>query len=246
MNHIQKHAFDTLKRFRTYNISVDELKTAVSECGYTIVKYSKGSNDPNVELLLNEFNLKSYVAKLNAFTYADEDVRLVFVVDDLSNDELIVVLAHELGHILLGHMSDSPNIFGKNILNEDEANKFSCYLINPAFSVKLKLFLIYNMRFFVALGAIVFSVLLTLFSLYMVAEKYSAVNDVQAKKSKSEEDPEYVYVTESGNKYHKKWCVYLEYKTNLKKYGIDEIEDLYTPCRLCFPSKFYENKTESK
>lgn len=244
MNQIQKHAFDILKRFRTYHISADELKVAISECGYTIVEYNKTSNKSNVEVLIRELHLEPYYTEVDAFTYADANTRIVFVAEDLSQDELLVVLAHELGHILLDHMSDSSNIFGKSIINEGEANSFSYCLTNPSFAVKLKLFLIYNMRFLVALFAIVLSILLTLSTLYIVADKYEKTTDIQADKSESEEVPEYVYVTESGNKYHKKWCVYLENKSGIRKYSIDEIKDMYTPCRLCFPSKLSENETD--
>lgn len=237
MKHIQNIAFNILKNLQTYDISVDELKEVIAQHGYTVVEYNKTSNSKNVELILNELHLKDYSRTVNAFAYADKSSRIVFVHNGLSDSETIILLAHEAGHILLGHMTDSNGICGTDITFENEANEFSHYLIHPGFSAKLKLFLEFNKKMIALICAILISAVVISVSIYKAVEINIKNKNVQSSDTSYSENGDEVYVTESGNRYHHSWCTYIKNKEGLKKLSIDEAEIRYQPCKVCFPEK---------
>lgn len=55
----------------------------------------------------------------------------------------------------------------------------------------------------------------------------------------------YVYVTKTGEKYHKENCQYVRGKTNLKVYSINEVPSKYEPCSKCRPDKMIEEESHA-
>ena len=62
------------------------------------------------------------------FTYFSDKHRLVFINENLNEDEKTVVLAHEQGHIWNGHFS-SKSVIGHDVMQEYQANEFEHYLL---------------------------------------------------------------------------------------------------------------------
>lgn len=132
-----------------------------------------------------------------------------------------MVLSHEAGHIYLGHMSSAP-VIGRDVQEEYEANEFAHFLINPGKQEK-------------AISCVrkhkLASILTAIGLVVLIA---GAVIFFQVEKEKQYYG-EY-YITDSGNKYHEKDCIYVKDKTNTHRMTIEEFESgEYEPCKMCLP-----------
>ena len=126
-----------LKEFGCGKIDYDFLKKVVDQQGYTVVEYNHIFNDEDVETLIEALKLSDNIIRSRGFTYADQNHRIVFVHEDLSPAEKLLVLAHEEGHIFCGHMRNGP-IIGKDVQEEFEANEFAHFILNPGKADKIK------------------------------------------------------------------------------------------------------------
>lgn len=215
MNNINKKVFEFITKYNCLPLSYDKLVEILHSQGFSIITYSHFSNDPETEDLLNSLHILDFASKVKAFTYVDETMRLVFILEDLSDDEKLILLSHEEGHIFLGHLLNQRLILGQDIVQEDEANRFSLLLRNPNFAIKAKIFLASKKTKVVSICTISIAVLIMLVSVAI---------------SNSEEC---YYITKTGSKYHIQSCEYIKsHKTT--KISKKEAERLgYTPCDLC-------------
>lgn len=114
----------------TINLIEDLLKAK----GWSILKYDV-NNGKQIELL-KQYNIFAIAKRTKAFTYKRKTEKIVFIRSGLSANDKRMLLAHELGHIILGHMS-SNNILGYKpggLIDEgqeDEANEFALEFLAP-------------------------------------------------------------------------------------------------------------------
>ena len=111
-----------------------QVKNIIKKYGWDIVEYSLESN---IHIkLLDKYNVLSIAERSKAFTVKSIDEQLVFIRADLSANDRRLLLAHELGHIVLGHMSDC-SVLGYTPAGlidegqEDEANEFALEFLAP-------------------------------------------------------------------------------------------------------------------
>ena len=114
------------KRICSLPITTDQIKGFINENRYEICSYQEGLE------IIEKFKLQSNM-QYPAFTFANDQFKIVFYHDDLSVSEKNIYLAHELGHIVLNHIywgtkDKSGNIFEKQEL---EADTFAYQLISP-------------------------------------------------------------------------------------------------------------------
>lgn len=210
-----------LKEFGCGKIDYDFLKKVVEQQGYTVVEYNHIFNDEDVETLIEALKLSDSIIRSRGFTYADQNHRIVFVHEDLSPAEKLLVLAHEEGHIFCGHMRDGP-IIGKDVQEEFEANEFAHFILNPGKAIKVKNKVKENKKA-VIIGAICIVLLIA------GCTALAIVN--QEKKYYGE-----YYITESGDKYHEKGCIFVKDKNNCHRMTVEEFESgEYEPCGICLP-----------
>lgn len=210
-----------IKEFGTHELNYASLRGYVEQQGYTVVEYNHLSNDEIITSLIKALKLSENIRNSKGFTYADQNQRIVFVHEDLSDAEKLMVLSHEAGHIYLGHMSSAP-IIGRDVQEEYEANEFAHFLINPG---KWDKAIVYVRKHKLA------SILT---AICLVALISGAVVLFQVEKEKQYYG-EY-YITDSGNKYHEKDCIYVKDKTNIHRMTIEEFESgEYEPCKMCLP-----------
>lgn len=210
-----------IKEFGVHELNYASLREYVERQGYTVVEFSHLSNDETVSSLINALNLSKNISNSKGFTYADQNQRIVFIHEDLSDAEKLVVLSHETGHIYLGHMSSAP-IIGRDVQEEYEANEFAHFLINPGRWDRT----IASLR--------KHKVATFLIAICMVALVAAGVIFSQIEKEKQYYG-EY-YITETGNKYHEKDCIYVKDKTNTHRMTVEEFESgEYEPCKMCLP-----------
>ncbi len=127
MTEIQKKVKLFQKQY-TKERTVKSFCDALDKLGYTVVFFNAISNEKEVNVLIDHLGLESLIRSQRGFTYATDKYRLVFINEDLAEEEKLVVMAHEIGHIYLRHVSKA-NIIGNDVIEEHEANEFSHYLL---------------------------------------------------------------------------------------------------------------------
>ncbi|HBE12798.1 MAG TPA: hypothetical protein DCY74_01370, partial [Clostridiales bacterium] len=190
------------------------LKKTLSNHGYTLVYFSHLTNSEPVAKLLLALGLTTYAMTVNAFTYKDCQFRLVFILENLSDEEQKVLLAHELGHIVLKH-TDKKCSGTEGILREKEANEFALELLRIP----------QKKPYFIAavLCVTVLSILLTFF-LVMEASHTVVTGDTK------------FWVTTAGKKFHRNTCGCIKWNTSISSLSYKELlEEGYEPCKLCNP-----------
>lgn len=218
-NYACKIARKILKKNNLSNISLENLVYLIEEQGYELIEFSP---DTIKEVgIIASFHLELFAKSAKAFTYKNADLKYVFVRDDLSANEKLYALAHEEGHIACGHL-EKINVSPDNIEDEYEANEFAHYLLNPSISQKIKTIIYEHKRISLVASAIILCIIIAIpVTIHFIKE--------------SSYYGEY-YVTQSGEKYHEKDCIFIKNKNNFHRMTIDEFESgEYEPCQICLP-----------
>ncbi len=118
----------------SFPVTVGEVERAITAQGYSIISYDVNYSK-HIEIL-KDMGTYALAKRTAAFTYVSEHEKSVFIKCGISANDKRLLLAHELGHIVMGHMSDicvcpySPMglIDGGQ---EDEANAFAVEFLAP-------------------------------------------------------------------------------------------------------------------
>lgn len=218
---IQKKVKQFKRKFGLLDCNYAALEKATEKQGYTIVEFNHISNNESVRTLVDSLGLQEYVSHSKGFTYADKNYRIVFIHEDLNEEEKTKVLAHENGHIYLGHFSSSQ-VIGKDVQEEYEANEFSHYLQTDSVATKMQNGFIKHKKICLVVVAIAFvlAIALAIFGYIEKEKQYYG---------------EY-YITETGNKYHERDCIFVKDKNNTQRLTVEQFESgEYSPCATCLP-----------
>lgn len=229
---IKKAACDLLCKYQMSTPSLDSLVFLVKRLGYEIVEYSKTNRDTSTEALIQELSLQTFADAGKAFIYRNGEIKLLFVCDTLSNEEKQYAIAHELGHVVLGHLREGAS-FSASMEEEYEANEFAHYLLRPRIGVKC--------RVWVRTHRLIFACILVVFVALIIGAFIAKRNSLEKTYYGD------YYVTESGEKYHEKDCSVIKGKSNLHRLTIDEYESgKYEPCQVCIgdPEKNEESPAD--
>lgn len=210
----RRMALSVQGQYRLTRPKLDDIVAIITERGYEIIDFEPESEA--LTLLTGELALTPDILSQNAFVYQRGGVRLVFIKISLTSEEKLYVLAHELGHIVLGHTTNGSS----SIAEEYEANEFVHYLLNPSLMLQGRVGVRNHTRASIAL--LIIAVLLVV---GVVVANYWI--------DKTKYAGEY-YVTPYGTKYHRRECSVIRDRTNLKKLTVEEFDD-YDPCKLCLP-----------
>ena len=220
---IKKKANEFIKFNQLKSITVDSLSEVIKKQGYILILFDKMLNSSDVETIVNNLNLQEYVLRSRGFTYTDNNYRLLFLNENLSDEEKVLVLAHEIGHIVFNHIK-SGTVIGNDVIEEYEANEFAHYLLNPNLMSKTKIMVFSHKRTIIIISIILLIVLLTGITIPIVKKCRSQYGDY--------------YVTDSGSKYHKKECIFVKDKKNVSKLIKEDFEaGLYDACDMCLPDE---------
>ncbi len=216
-----KKSFEFLKKFKIINITTENLISAIETQGFTIVEYSRISNSDDVEKLLIALGVKALSLTTGAFTYADSNYRIVFIEEGLSDEEKLILLAHEEGHIFCGHLHNNYVISGDAVIKEFEANEFAHSLLKKDIMRSVRLWINFNKvkTLTASVVVIMLATVITFGSLYFYKHAHK----------------DEFCRTRSGYHYHKPGCETIENfivtydsKENYEKIGIE-------PCSVCLP-----------
>lgn len=220
-NEIKKQAKSFLKEYNLQNVTLENLCSAIQKQGYTIIDYNNIFNDENVAALINALGLEDFCERAKGFTYADTKRRLVFLHEDLSYEEKLMVLAHEEGHIYCNHLTSIP-ILGHDVVEEHEANEFAHYLLYQGKWQQLCHSLLRHKRAIAAAVVIVGVLIGGCFIFSAQKREHSYYGEF--------------YITATGNKYHRADCIFTRDKTTVHRMTKAEFESgEYEPCRICLP-----------
>ena len=163
---------------------------------------------------LKMYGAEKYAATHKAFTLTS--VHIIFISDRLSIQERLYLLLHEIAHILLGHIGDGKSYARDKILIDVEANSF----VNEVLNYKR-----------ISSKQIVCTVIALLLG---VTVGYFAPHKQPTLPAYRESVSETVFVTQSGNRFHKSDCRYIKDK-KCTKLDRSEAVKKYAPCSVCNP-----------
>lgn len=212
----RKQVKEFIKKYRLREINARTLQKAMEMQGYTIVEFNGRYEQEDVGELIKLLDLDEYVRRSKGFTYHSDKYRLVFVNESLNEEERVIVLAHEEGHIWHDHMQ-RENRVGEDVIQEYEANEFAHYLLENR-----------RPRQRNAKRIVIAAIVITLLTVtgFWCAERNGGTDAYT----------ENFYVTQTGTKYHVKGCMYIRNKTDVRKMTREEYESgEYEPCRACLP-----------
>ena len=113
-------------------------------------------------------------------------------------------------------------MIGKDVQEEYEANEFSHYLQTDSVTTKMQNGFIKHKKTYIVVIAIavVLAIVLAIFGYIEKEKQYYG---------------EY-YITETGNKYHERDCIFVKDKTNIHRLTVEQFEaGEYEPCGTCLP-----------
>lgn len=220
---IKKAVNQFIKQHHITTINYSTLKEVVKTIGFTIIGFNNIFNDKDVETVIQNLRLSEAVSQSRGFTYVSKDYRLIFINEDLSDDEKTLVLSHELGHIVCEHFTTTP-IIGKDVKEEYEANEFSHYLLNQNSLRNLKLTITKHKKKVAVVALSFVAILVTIVTVITINQEQSYYDNC--------------YITSTGNKYHKKDCIFVKDKTTVKRLTKEEYDaGKYEACDMCLPDK---------
>lgn len=220
-NNIRAAARSFLNEYKLNEVTLDNLKQIIKSQGYTIVEFNNIFNEENVTQIIDALGVNEQVEKTKGFTYADSKRRIVFLNEDLSNSEKLLVLAHEEGHIYCNHFSSVP-IIGREVVEEHEANEFTHYILNNSIGQKIGIIIKKRRKPIIISLAIILAILIGMVVVGVIQKEQSYYGDY--------------YMTSTGNKYHEEECIFVKDKTNIHRMTIEEFESgEYEPCEICLP-----------
>lgn len=204
-----------------------ELQKIIEENGFVIVPYKKYNNSDEISECINKLNLQNKIQQHDSFIYVNNNLKLVFINSDLSTQDKCSLLFHELGHIVDPNLLSSDLSYSK-IQREEFANTFSYHIQHPGTSVKLLSLLSLKSVIITTLAILAFLICgIGLYHNHIHSEIPTATVEI------SEETPMY-FVTSSGEKYHKDFCIIVKYRNNICAHPLDELKNKgYKPCLLC-------------
>lgn len=154
------------------NIDVFNITNYLIKLGYNIVFFNTLEGDE----LLKTYGLSDVAANTKAFTYSGT-LKLVFVDNNLTSEDKLYFMLHEVGHILLNHLDDSIQYKNKYLLDID-ANEF-----------------VFEVLYYKRQHWLLYAVMLTVFIAF--STYFFCVSHPQSN----------VCITASGKAYHRESCM---------------------------------------
>lgn len=209
-----KSAKEFKKKYGVTKLNSRILQSIIESQGYTFIEFNGIADSEKVQTLIELLNLEQDIQSSRCFIYQDGYHRLLFIHEELNEDERLIVLAHEEGHIWNNHLQGSNTAY-EDVIQEHEANEFAHYILkDPSLVLRKR-------KVFIA-G---FVFLLILFSGIVAKLKYNSATYTNN-----------LYLTDSGEKYHRKQCVYVKDRIDRHRMTLEEYESgEYEACSVCFP-----------
>ena len=219
---IKKLVMKFRREFDIRDVTVESLEDAFRKQGFTIIEFNPVLNDPDVSTVLSSLGLQDRISHSNGFVFADSNYRLVFINEKLNVQEKRIVLAHEEGHYYCGH-TFSRNVIGRSVIEEQEANEFSHYLLKGTLRSRITS-IVSKYKKPLIIGSIIAG---------LVAGGGAVKKEMHDRQLYEGE----YYVTMNGTKYHLENCVTIQ-GHDIRRMTKEDVEKgMYEPCSVCQPDQ---------
>lgn len=225
---VRKDAAAFKREHGLHSVTSVSLTKALEQEGFTVILFSPIGSNREVQQLIELLKLTDQIQLSNGFTYWDTFHRLVFVNEDLSERERVIVLAHEAGHIVCRHQERNL-IAGSEVYEEFEASEFAHYLLHRDWR--------HNFYSWVSEFrlAIIWTTMLSLVLFVAISGSLLLTKEREATPDFGE-----YYVTSHGTKFHEKDCIFVKHKNNIRQLTLDEFNaHIYEECQICLPLESY-------
>lgn len=215
------------------------LESFISAKGWNVVSCEDREEFEAFAIRLSVLN---HVRGCDGFTYEDRSHKAIFILSGKLDN---IALLREICHIMYHRHNKTGNLIGSDLASKEKANKIIMQIIKPS----SKLFAWYRHRKWLYAVLISVSIVAVCSALvYGFLSRKTAPASVvtqtpyssfeTARPSETGNIPEnigrQVYVTKSGNKYHKPGCAHLT--DSAVSISIEKaIEMGYEPCKSCLP-----------
>ncbi len=214
------------RALRGKRLTYANVERILKELGYSVIFFNTYIGDMEID----RYNLEHQKSTLKAFTYS-QTAHIVFINGNLHSNDKLYLLLHELGHICLGHLGDNKLGTRNQILIDIEADNFAYSII---YGNK-------NNYLYVLISAIILSASIfissTLNTKTKTAPVYTyteSVKGTEPPEQPTEATADVVYVTPSGNKFHRADCYYINNRTTMELPRTKAAAQ-YAPCVACNP-----------
>lgn len=218
---IKRSANRFIKEYKIKNLTAERISEIIKSQGYRIIRFGKAYNEKNIEILINGLELNGYVQAYSAFTYADDKYRLVFLEDNISDEEALILLTHEEGHIYNEHFGETL-IAGKNTIHEYEANEFAHYVLTPTFATKTTTCISHHKTVAIICSILIFIIAGACIATPIIIKQQTYYGNY--------------YFSPTGTKYHEKDCFYIRDKKTKERVTKEIMKEKgLEPCKVCLP-----------
>lgn len=211
------------------------------------------ADTPNGDKRISELNIANIVKGHKAITVFKKNTKCIVISNEISSENKLHMLLHELSHILLGHINTDYYNAVDSVKIDNEAEAFTYQLLHTN---KLK-YVIYKLikNKTTIISSIVMGVLISVFAVnYTTKERdkidvpKTVVSEIAEIHSDTTPTPQNtdlvnadttgkVYITPTGTKYHKYNCHTIDKNTAIE-ISIDKAKKShYEPCKICNPDK---------
>ena len=218
------------------------------------------ANTPNGDKRIYALNIADVVKGKKSITVYKKNVKCVVINNNLSSEDKLFMILHEIGHILLGHIDTDYYNAVNNVKIDNEAEAFTYLSMHTSKSKYIIYKLIKHKN--AIISCICMSILISAFAVGYVtqekgkpAEPQTAIvsEDVKstpvitptprntaiaaASANPPDNSVQMVYVTPTGKKYHKYSCHTIDKNTAIE-ISIDKAKMAHLePCKICNPDK---------
>ena len=87
-NNIKKLTKTFIKKYKLTVIDYSALKNTASNMGYTVIEFNSIFNEKDVETVIHNLDVGENALKSRGFTYVSAEYRLIFINEDLNDEEI--------------------------------------------------------------------------------------------------------------------------------------------------------------
>ncbi len=235
-----KKAKEFIKKYQLSSAKSEDIKKIIKSQGFEIIYFNRTANIPNVNRLISALKLTDYIKNKESFIYLSEDFRLLFITEGLTNEDELYLLLHEEGHIFCDHIFKSGLFENSNIQQEKQANDFASYIIKTFQAKKshLNAMLCFVAILIISVACIVVYSFKDKDENKAVTTNYSSTAPAPAPATATQttsRSDNIVYVTISGEKYHRAGCRYVKGRETFNCSKDEAIHKGYEACSICKP-----------
>lgn len=215
---VKLKATGLLDKYNLPKITLDNLIYIIEDNGFEIIEFGKPNSSSST--IIKELKLEKYAKSRNAFAYQLGSAKFVFLFEDLSAEEKLLALAHEAGHIFCSHLKEGNIEY--SVEEEFEANEFTHYILHPSYMYMVKQWVV-ERKTAVTISIVVLALICVCAIVFTQIQKANAYYG------------DY-YITETGEKYHKKDCIFIKDKKRVERLTEGDYNSgEYDPCQICLP-----------